>query len=99
MLPDSPRIKALICLPFNHHRGTYEIVKEFGDRKGVAGFCVARVGVAWAYVADAGVALVIDCYSWQQVWLLGRASDAPVGLSVGGDRVLTGGIWLSALIV
>ena len=43
VLPDSPRIKALICLPFNHHRGCYEIVKEFADHKGVAGFCVASV--------------------------------------------------------
>ena len=44
VLPSTPRVKAILCLPFNHHRGCYDIVKEFGHRKGVAGFCVASVG-------------------------------------------------------
>ncbi|MGE0747046.1 MAG: amidohydrolase family protein [Rhodospirillales bacterium] len=38
-----PRIKSMLYLPFNDHQRTYEMVKEFGHRKGVIGFMVTSV--------------------------------------------------------
>ncbi|MBM3485576.1 MAG: amidohydrolase [Alphaproteobacteria bacterium] len=42
MLTD-PRIKSMLYLPFNDHRAAYQMVKDFGHRKGVIGFMVTSV--------------------------------------------------------
>jgi predicted TIM-barrel fold metal-dependent hydrolase len=43
LLPQNPRIKAMPYLPFNDPEASYEIVKEFGDKKGVIGFTIVTV--------------------------------------------------------
>lgn len=40
VLSAEPRIKSLLYLPFNDPDASLKIVKEFGDKKGVAGFMV-----------------------------------------------------------
>ena len=40
ILADDPRIKSMLYLPFHDPEATYQIVEEFGDRKGVIGFMV-----------------------------------------------------------
>ena len=40
ILPSDPRIKTMIYLPFNDPEGTYNVVRDFGDRDGVIGFTV-----------------------------------------------------------
>ena len=40
ILDKDPRIKSMLYLPFHDPEACYEIVKEFGDRKGVVGFMV-----------------------------------------------------------
>ena len=40
ILDADPRIKSMLYLPFHDPEATYEIVKEFADRKGVVGFMV-----------------------------------------------------------
>jgi predicted TIM-barrel fold metal-dependent hydrolase len=43
MLASDSRIKSMLYLPFNDHQAAYEMVKEFGHRKGVIGFMVTTV--------------------------------------------------------
>jgi predicted TIM-barrel fold metal-dependent hydrolase len=43
VLPGDSRIYGLIYLPFNDPEEAYKVVKEFGDRKGVAGFLVTSL--------------------------------------------------------
>jgi hypothetical protein len=40
ILDEDPRIKSMLYLPFHDPEASYEIVKEFADRKGVIGFMV-----------------------------------------------------------
>jgi predicted TIM-barrel fold metal-dependent hydrolase len=40
ILTEDPRIKSMLYLPFHDPEASYEIVKEFADRKGVIGFMV-----------------------------------------------------------
>jgi len=40
ILPQEPRIKALLYLPFNHPEACVEVVEEFADHPGVIGFTV-----------------------------------------------------------
>ena len=40
ILDADPRIKSMLYLPFHDPEASYEIVKEFADRKGVIGFMV-----------------------------------------------------------
>ena len=40
VLAEEPRIKSSLYLPINDPEATYEIVKEFGDSKGVIGFTI-----------------------------------------------------------
>ena len=40
ILAAEPRIRSMLYLPFNDPEATYEMVEEFGDRKGVIGFMV-----------------------------------------------------------
>ena len=40
ILDADPRIKSMLYLPFHDPEASYEIVKEFADRKGVVGFMV-----------------------------------------------------------
>jgi predicted TIM-barrel fold metal-dependent hydrolase len=37
------RVKAMLYLPFNDHKASYDMVKEFGTKKGVAGFMMTTV--------------------------------------------------------
>ena len=43
VLSGDSRIKSMLYLPFNDHQAAYEMVKEFGHRKGVIGFMVTTV--------------------------------------------------------
>src|SRR5476649_2621322 len=40
VLADEPRFRSMLYLPFNDPEATYNVVKDFGDKKGVAGFMV-----------------------------------------------------------
>lgn len=43
ILAEEPRIKSMLYLPFNDPEATYQMVKDFGDKKGVIGFMVVSV--------------------------------------------------------
>ena len=43
VLSTDNRIKSMLYLPFNDHKAAYDMVKEFGGRKGVIGFMVTSV--------------------------------------------------------
>jgi predicted TIM-barrel fold metal-dependent hydrolase len=43
VLAKEPRIRSMLYLPFNDPEATYQMVKEFGDKKGVCGFVVTSV--------------------------------------------------------
>ena len=40
ILPQEPRIRAMMYLPFNDPQATYEVAREFADKPGVIGFTV-----------------------------------------------------------
>jgi predicted TIM-barrel fold metal-dependent hydrolase len=80
VLPNSPRIKALICLPFNHHRGAYEIIEEFGGHKDVAGFCVASVRDTPVHSDD-----LMKCYSLMEE--IGKPLSFHSGTNWGGSHL------------
>src|SRR5262249_27919772 len=40
LLPENPRLKTLLCLPFNSPQECLRLVDEFGDREGVIGFMI-----------------------------------------------------------
>ena len=40
VLAEEPRISSMLYLPFNDPEATYQMVKDFGDKKGVVGFTV-----------------------------------------------------------
>jgi uncharacterized protein len=40
ILAEEPRIVSMLYLPFNDPEATYQMVKDFGDKKGVVGFMV-----------------------------------------------------------
>ncbi len=40
VLPREPRLRALLCLPFNDPEASLAVVRDFGDKPGVSGFMV-----------------------------------------------------------
>ncbi len=40
ILPEEPRLRSMLYLPYNEPSECYRMVEEFADRKGVAGFCI-----------------------------------------------------------
>jgi predicted TIM-barrel fold metal-dependent hydrolase len=40
VLPREPRLRTMLCLPFNDPEACYKMVEDFGDKPGVAGFMV-----------------------------------------------------------
>jgi uncharacterized protein len=40
ILPHEPRMKSMLYLPYNEPEECYRTVLEFGDKKGVVGFCI-----------------------------------------------------------
>ena len=43
ILAGDSRMKSMLYLPFNDHQAAYDMVKEFGGRKGVIGFMITSV--------------------------------------------------------
>ena len=43
VLPAEPRLRTLLCLPFNDPRASYQMVLDFADKPGVSGFVITSV--------------------------------------------------------
>lgn len=80
LIPQEPRIRSMLYLPFNDPEETYRMVKEFGGRDGVIGFMVVSTRYrpiydreymkTYAAVEELGVPLAFHAsYTWSDQML------------------------------
>ncbi len=76
VLPDEPRLRTMIALPFNDPDACHRMVQEFGDRRGVVGYVVGSTfyrpvhhrnySRVYAAIEERGMPLAFhSTYNWQ----------------------------------